>query len=100
MVDAVNHPAHYNKNPSGIECIDIIRHLPHNRGAAIKYIWRAGEKDPSKEVEDLQKAIWYLEDEIKRLADSYAPIPENRAREEHEEDIKDLIKKHGARVKQ
>lgn len=66
-VEMVNHPKHYNAHPSGVECIEVIRHMIHNRGAAIKYIWRAGEKDPTKEIEDLKKAIWYIQDEIKRL---------------------------------
>lgn len=34
----VNHPPHYNQNPSGIECIDVIEHLPFNVGSAIKYL--------------------------------------------------------------
>ena len=67
MADNVNHPKHYNSHPSGVECSTIIRHMIHNRGAAIKYIWRAGEKDPAKEIEDLKKAIWFLQDEIARL---------------------------------
>ncbi len=65
-MDATN-PPHYQKHPSGVECIEITRHMNFNRGNAMKYIWRAGEKDPNKTVEDLQKAIWYLNDEIKRL---------------------------------
>lgn len=64
--DPVNHPKHYTSHPSGIECIDVTRHMNFNRGNAIKYIWRAGEKGPA--VEDLKKAIWYLQDEIKRLS--------------------------------
>ena len=63
----VNHPDHYNKHPSGVECIDIIRHMSYNIGAVMKYLWRAGIKDPDKEIEDLKKAKFYLEDEIKRL---------------------------------
>lgn len=50
VTDAINHPAHYNSHPSG---------------NAIKYIWRADDKgDP---IENLKKAIWYLQDEIGRL---------------------------------
>lgn len=66
-VDVINHPPHYSANPSGIECIDIVEHMNFCRGAAVKYIWRAGQKDPAKEVEDLRKAIWYLEREVKRI---------------------------------
>lgn len=64
---AVNHPRHYNVHPSGVECIDVVEHMSFNRGNAVKYIWRAGEKD-GKEIQDLRKAIWYLEREIQRLA--------------------------------
>ena len=42
--NGINHPSHYNKHPSGVECIDIIRHHSHNVGAAIKYLWRAGSQ--------------------------------------------------------
>lgn len=65
MTDTVNHPSHYNGQVPGIECIQVVRHFNFNRGNAIKYIWRAGCK--GNEVEDLRKAIWYLEDEIGRL---------------------------------
>lgn len=65
--DSVNHPAHYTKHPSGVECIDVVEHMNFNRGNATKYIWRAGEKDPAKEIEDLEKARWYLDREIQRL---------------------------------
>lgn len=61
--DQVNHPSHYQL--LGIEAIDVVRHFNFNRGNAIKYVWRAGAK--GDEVEDLKKAIWYLNDEIKRL---------------------------------
>ncbi len=42
-----------------------------NRGNAMKYIWRAGNKDPSKEIEDLKKAAFYINDEIQRLNNSH-----------------------------
>ena len=61
MSETVNHPKHYNSIP-GIECIDVIEHFNFNRGNAIKYVWRAGLKGEC--VEDLRKAIWYLEREI------------------------------------
>ena len=67
MNDPVNHPLHYTKHPSGVECIDITRWHNFNIGNAIKYLWRAGEKDPAKHIEDLKKARWYVDDEIKRL---------------------------------
>lgn len=62
--DAIN-PAHYRKHPSGIECIEVTRHMNFNAGNAIKYIWRYLDKgDP---IENLKKAVWYLNDEINRL---------------------------------
>lgn len=71
--DNVNHPKHYTSDPSGIECIDITRHRNFNVGNAIKYLWRAGLKEDKdrklidKQIEDLNKAVWYLVDEIHRL---------------------------------
>ena len=65
--DPVNSPSHYTADPSGIECIEITRHRNFNIGNAIKYIWRAGLKDSDKDIQDLRKAIWYLQDEINRL---------------------------------
>jgi hypothetical protein len=67
LVDAVNHPSHYTDGK--IEVIDYIedKKLNFNRGNAIKYISRAGKKDKDKEVEDLQKAVFYINREINRL---------------------------------
>lgn len=70
--DAVNHPSHYNSDPSGVECIEITRHRNFNIGAAIKYLWRAGLKEDSsldnleKDIQDLEKAIFHIKDEISR----------------------------------
>lgn len=60
MNDAVEHPAYYTSGK--IEVIDYIedQKLPYHLGNAIKYISRAGKKDPEKTVEDLQKAVWYI----------------------------------------
>lgn len=65
--DPVNHPAHYTQGK--IECIEFIadKQLNFCRGNAVKYIVRAGHKDPAKEVEDLEKAVFYLNWEIGRL---------------------------------
>jgi len=64
--DIVNQSPHYTAHPSGVECIEITRHMNFNLGNAIKYIWRADLKGDS--IEDLKKAVWYLTDEInKRL---------------------------------
>ena len=71
--DMVNHPKHYTSHPSGIECIEITRHYCFSIGNAIKYLWRAGLKaeqgmqDRQKEIQDLEKAIWYINDRIKQL---------------------------------
>ena len=69
MGDAVDHPSHY--NTGGIEVIDAIEAWGFgegfNRGNAIKYIARAGKKNPETEIEDLRKARWYINEEIKRL---------------------------------
>jgi hypothetical protein len=62
--EAVNHPAHYNSHPSGIEAIDLIEDLPFNIGNAIKYIYRRAHKDSV--IEDLRKALWYTTREIER----------------------------------
>jgi len=63
--DMVNHPKHYTSHPSGVECVDIIEHFPHNVGAAIKYLWRHGLK--SDTFQDLEKARWYVDREIQRV---------------------------------
>lgn len=70
--DNINHPIWYTSHPSGIECIDITRHYCFSIGCAFKYLWRAGLKgdntlDKNKEIEDLKKAIWYINDRIKQL---------------------------------
>ena len=73
--DNVNHPQHYSwlKEICGIEPIDIARHFNFNIGNVIKYVLRAGKKkeygrnDLDKEIEDLKKAAFYLNDEIKVL---------------------------------
>lgn len=65
--DVVNHPKHYTSHPSGVECIQVVEHMNFNRGNAVKYIWRAGEKDKAAEIQDLEKARWYLDREIARL---------------------------------
>lgn len=65
--DAVNSPSHYADGK--IEVIDFIedKKLGFCLGNAVKYIARAGKKDPTKEVEDLKKARWYIERRIKEI---------------------------------
>lgn len=60
MSDPVN-PYHYKFGR--IEAIDVIEDwdLGYHLGCVVKYICRAGKKDPAKKEEDLRKAIWYLE---------------------------------------
>ena len=70
-VDQVNHPEHYTSHPSGIEAIEITRHMTFNLGNALKYVWRAGLKDETKTIQDLEKAIFYIKDEINRLEGKY-----------------------------
>lgn len=84
--DMVNHPSHYTTNlpfiifeyagkyiKKTIECIDVIRNMPAWKGNVIKYTWRAGLKkdasmeDIDKEIEDLEKAQWYLIDRVNQL---------------------------------
>lgn len=73
--DLINHPPHYTSHPSGIECIQITEHMNFCLGNAVKYIWRAGLKRDAgfshvkdDALEDLRKAAWYIEREIKRLS--------------------------------
>lgn len=64
--DVVNHPSHYTQYP--VEVIELTRHMNFGRGNSVKYIARAGFKGgPEKELEDLKKAFWYLQDEITEL---------------------------------
>lgn len=62
--DMVNHPPHYTNGPKmgELECIEVRHWLPSDLADAFKYVWRAGKKDPTKFVEDLDKAYFYLED--------------------------------------
>ena len=78
--EKINHPVHYNSLPAvcpacghPIEAIDVVRHRDFNTGNAMKYIWRAGFKYQSGQtpreaaLEDLKKAVWYLQDEIQQM---------------------------------
>lgn len=73
MADNVNHPTHYTSHPSGVECIEITEHYSFCVGNAIKYLWRAGLKkdgtldDIDKEIEDVQKAAWYVQRHLENL---------------------------------
>lgn len=80
MTDKVNHPKHYTSHPSGIECIQITEHYNFCVGNAIKYLWRQGLKDEAgydpvqKQIEDAQKAIWYINRHIIGLQKSIKQV--------------------------
>lgn len=68
MKDMINSPKHYNSHESGVECVKVAEYFNFCLGNAIKYIWRADEKGNA--VEDLKKAVWYLQREIERRSKS------------------------------
>lgn len=78
--DMVNHPHHYTwlKDMCGVEVIDITRNMDFNLGNVVKYVLRCGRKSEigisqvEKAIEDLQKAKFYIEDEIKLLKEIYS----------------------------
>lgn len=63
--DPVNHPSHYTWHPSGVEVIQITEHMNFCLGNAIKYILRSDHK--KDQIQDLEKAVWYINREIERL---------------------------------
>lgn len=74
MTEQVSHPSHYAwlKDLCGVEPLDICRHLDFNTGNAIKYLLRKDKMDGNKtktekRIEDLRKAVFYIQDEIKLL---------------------------------
>jgi hypothetical protein len=76
--DAVNHPSHYTQYP--VEVIELTRHMNFCRGNAVKYVARAGFKGgPEKELEDIDKAIWYLKDEREQIAKKLAEEKASKA---------------------
>lgn len=61
----VRHPSHYTAHPAGIEAIEVLRHSTnYDLGQAMKYIWRVMWGGKWDRVEDIEKAIWYLQDWI------------------------------------
>lgn len=83
MTDNVNHPQHYRNHPSGCECIEITEHYDFCIGNAIKYLWRNGLKSEEgmtikdKQIEDLKKAIWYINRKIQLLEKCNENIEDN-----------------------
>ena len=83
----VSHPSHYTwlKEKCGIEVIDITRHLDFDLGNAIKYILRAGRKPINKSnfnlniaaIQDLKKALFYINDKINMLENEYKMFIKN-----------------------
>ena len=77
-MDRVNSPNHYKSDNNKFEVIDIIEffNLNFHRGNVLKYLLRSGKKTEegyeatAKEIEDLEKAIWYLRREVKRIKES------------------------------
>ena len=85
MTDNVNQPPHYTGHPSGVECIQITEHMNFCLGNAMKYLWRAGSKWDA--IEDLEKAKWYIDREIMRLAKTAAVARQHEKGEEKTETI-------------
>lgn len=84
--DPVSHPSHYTDGK--IEVIDFIedKKLGFHLGNAVKYISRAGKKDPNKYVEDLRKAIWYINRKIERVIAEEQVDPE-KAHDDSDEEV-------------
>ena len=72
--DPINHPSHYTEGRK-YETIEVIEDwgLSYRLGNAVKYVSRAGRKDPAKTIEDLKKAVWYVEREIQALEGARSP---------------------------
>jgi hypothetical protein len=70
--EMVNHPNHYGGEDNQYEAIKVIEawDLDFHLGNTVKYISRAGKKGTDKELQDLKKALWYLERKIKNLEDN------------------------------
>ena len=71
--EQVDHPEHYGGAENVYEAIKVIDAwgLGFSLGNTVKYISRAGKKDPTKEIEDLKKALFYLEHHIKTLESKF-----------------------------
>lgn len=61
--DMVEHPTHYTSHPAGIEAITVLREASdYNLGQAIKYLWRVLWGSKGRDIEDVMKARFYLDD--------------------------------------
>jgi len=72
MSEQVNHPQHYGGEDNPYEAIKVIEawELDFHLGNTVKYISRAGKKERDKELQDLNKALWYLQRRIDNLKNS------------------------------
>jgi len=77
MGKIVNHPEYYGGADNVYETIKVIDawELNFNIGNAVKYLSRAGKKDPDTKIEDLKKAVWYIEHEIEKEEAKPKPVP-------------------------
>lgn len=69
--EMVNHPQHYGGEDNPYEAIKVIEawELDFHLGNTVKYISRAGKKGTDKELQDLKKALWYLERKIEKISE-------------------------------
>ena len=102
--NTVDHPDYYGGEDNPYEAIKVIEAwgLGFSLGNAVKYIIRAGKKDPTKEIEDLKKARWYLDHEIERLERAttpmYTTIIEGSPSYKLNEEVKEKIAKETGRA--
>lgn len=81
-------PDHYDKHPSGIECIEVVQWFTFNVGNVIKYLWRCGLKDGQPSIKELKKARTYLDFEIAKLEREEVEQEQRNQRRAEEEKIK------------
>lgn len=74
--DAVIHPNHYVSQVPGIEAWDVLKYFPYLRANAMKYLWRAGDKDDV--IQDLRKSIAYITKEIEMIEEERARAESTR----------------------
>lgn len=75
MTDNVNHPKHYTSHSSGVEAIEITRWLRGPYSNACKYVMRGWDGLKGDPIEDLEKALWYLDD-AEKFPDDGRGIPD------------------------
>lgn len=93
--DMVNRPRHYNQHPSGVEAIELCEQLSFNVGNAVKYLFRRGHKEGAAPGEDVQKALFYLRAEVRRIdrmADAIGSLIDEHARYVSSAPLADRIK--------